>query len=361
MLSAILFLALAPSLQDPPTPSPQETLVAKARETIEAWVAKDEFSGTVILEIRGEVVLREAWGLANRKKKRPNTIETKFNVGSITKLFTSVAVGRLVEQGKLDWNDPVTKHLPSPPPQKAVTEKILLHHLLTHSSGLGDYWGAWQRASRSSVRDIDSYLALTKNHRRRFEPGSGVRYSNVGAVLTGAIIEHVTETDYYDHMREQLFLPIGMKNSDFGKIDPDDVTRAIGYQRLKSGKLRDASRKNPIRGCPAGGSFSNADDLLRFSRAFRDGTLLRPETARLISTRKLDLYPGIGYGYFCLDLSSKSLRRIGHDGGSEGVNAELWMYPDHRTTIVALANVDHGADKVGGYLHDEVARFLRSR
>lgn len=349
-------LLLAADDEAAPGAEAEEALVRQTRAAVESLVRTDEFSGVVLLDREGVLLLHEAWGLANRELGRPNTLETRFNLGSITKLFTGVLVARQVEAGRIGWEDPLTDHL-DPPPQRAIDDRIRLHHLLTHSSGLGDFWDAWERAPRGEVRDLESYLALTRNDRLRFAPGSAVRYSNVAVLVLGQLLEELSQRDYYELAEETLFRPLGMERTDFGLIDPTDPTRAVGYQRLASGRLRDASEKNPIRGSPAGGTFSTAADLCRFLDALRGGRILEPATLERLTTRHLDLDEGVGYGYLCMVLESRGVRRWGHDGGSEGVNAELWYYPDQGLTVVVLANVDHGADRVAASIHRSIAEL----
>ncbi|HYH79477.1 MAG TPA: serine hydrolase domain-containing protein, partial [Longimicrobium sp.] len=192
-------------------PVPAERAARVVDEALTRATAEGRFSGVVMVAKDGRPVFQRAYGMADRARGIPNALETQFNLGSMNKMFTAVSIAQLVAQGKLSYQDPVSKHIPDFP-TRAAAEKIRIEHLLTHTSGLGSYFNprffAERPATVAAIMDVarqDTALA--------FEPGKGWRYSNTGFLLLGAIIEKVTGQDYYDYVRDHVFTPAGMSSS----------------------------------------------------------------------------------------------------------------------------------------------------
>lgn len=200
--------------------APKKLTESKVLKDIEAYLktlaATDQFSGAVLIAKNGKPIFEQAYGLASKAFNVPNRVDTKFNLASINKMFTAVAIAQLVEQGKLSFDAPVIKYLPDYP-NKAVAEKVTIHQLLTHTSGLGDYFNEKFEAKKSRLRAVQDYFSLFVDDPLRFEPGTKWRYSNAGFIVLGAIIEKVSGQDYFDYVREHIFKPAGMNNTDFTK------------------------------------------------------------------------------------------------------------------------------------------------
>lgn len=175
-------------------------LQAFARKLAEAEV----FSGVILMARDRVPFYREAFGLASRRFQIPNLPDTRFNLGSMNKMFTAVAIAQLAEKGRLSFQDPVGRYLKGwIDPESA--QKITLHHLLTHTSGLGSYFNErFWKASRALYRKVEDFRALVAEEKPEFEPGSGWRYSNTGFLLLGAVIERVTGQSYFDYVRENI-------------------------------------------------------------------------------------------------------------------------------------------------------------
>jgi CubicO group peptidase (beta-lactamase class C family) len=246
MISLILCLALA---------DPAGALEA----TVDRAAADGKFSGVVLLAKEGKPVMLRAWGDGNRT-------DTKFNLASINKIFTQTAIAQLAAAGKLSLNDTVRKHLPDYP--SPVADKITVQQLVDHKSGLGDFFGPeYLAAPPSSIRKLSDYLPLFVDKPLEFEPGTEQRYSNAGFIVLGLIIERVTGQSYYDYVREHIFKPAGMKDTDSFAIDAKVPNRATPVTKRGSTQL-------PGRGSSAGGGYSTAEDLLRFSQALRADKLV---------------------------------------------------------------------------------------
>ena len=232
--------------------------------------ATDEFSGAVLVARNGEVLLEDAWGLADRKAGTPNTTDTKFRIGSMNKMFTAVATLQLVEAGKLALDDPIGKHLPDYPNQD-VASQVTVRHLLTHSGGTGDIFGPEFERNRLTLREHRDYVDLYGSRAPEFEPGSRFEYSNYGFVLLGALIEAVSGESYYDYVRSNVFQPAGMTSTDSLPETDNVPNRAIGYMRAGDGWEPNTDTL-PWRGTAAGGGYSTVGDLLRFAQALSSGT-----------------------------------------------------------------------------------------
>jgi len=327
--------------------------VRELDRAVERLAAEGLFSGAVLLARDGVPVLRRAYGEADRASHVPNRPETLFSLASLNKMFTAVAVGRLVEEGRVGWNDPVAKHLEgwlAP----GLAERITIAHLLTHTSGLGDYLDKIADDERArSYRDVASFRTLCAEAGIEGAPGEGFRYSNLGYVVLGAVIESVTGRDYFDFVRDVVYRPAGMPRTDSYFSDADVGERAAGYCRAKEiGRGGDEwipnGTREGVRGTPAGGGWSNVDDLLAFANALTGHVLLDEATTRELLTPRLPTPMGGHYGYgFLIGRSSAGGAVVGHAGGFPGVSTLLRVAPDERWTLVVLANVSGGADLVG--------------
>jgi CubicO group peptidase (beta-lactamase class C family) len=355
----------------PPDPAARGKLTdAEVVERLDTYLGKlakaDLFSGTVILAKDGRPLFQRAFGLASQAYQAPNRLDTKFNLGSMNKMFTAVAVAQLAQQGKLAFNDTLAKHLPDYP-NKAVAEKVTLHQLLTHTSGIGDYFNdKFREASKERFKAIKDYFPLFVDKPLEFEPGERFRYSNAGYMVLGPVVEKVSGQDYFDYVREHVYKPAGMTNTDAYELDRDTPNLAVGYTSmdLADGR-RLPGRKNNlflhvVKGGPAGGGFSTAEDLVRFATALRSHRLLDAEHTDLVLMGKVQSGrdEGSRYGYGFFDRKYHGTRIVGHSGGFPGINAQLDMYLDKGYTVAVMSNYDppaasRVADRLKSWLTQE--------
>jgi D-alanyl-D-alanine carboxypeptidase len=296
-----------------------EDLWAELEELAEA----DEFSGVVLLATAGDDLILQAFGPADRREGRPVRPETRFDLGSIYKLFTSTAVLRLVQDERLGLGDPVGKYVDGL--EVAIAEGVTVEHLLRHRSGLGDYLADPEfEADPKRFRRPADYLPLLKGQALAFEPGTRARYSNMGFVLLGAIIEAVTGGEYHDVVDALVFRPAGMTTA--GPTGGPDAARR--YHHMPDGWMP-MDAYYPQVASPAGGGFAAAADLHRFAEALLDLRLLDLEhTALLLS-------------HFQPPSDHVSLpAEFAVGGGADGVAAAFTVRPAERKTVVVLANVD---------------------
>lgn len=219
---------------------------------------RDLFAGAALVAKDGKPVFRKAYGLANRELGVANTPETKFNIGSINKMFTRDAIMLLVKEGRLSPSDTIAKHLPDYKGAGAGT--ITIAQLLEHESGMGDFFGGlFVKTPRGSLRDLNDYVPLFVEKPLEFEPGKGRRYSNAGYVVLGLIIEKLSGKSYYDYVSDRVFAPLGMKDTGSWEVDEVVPLRSTGYTKRGPRGPLTAPRSNidqlPGRPSSAGGGM----------------------------------------------------------------------------------------------------------
>lgn len=347
-----------------PAPAPENAAAtartdAEIAEELDAFVQKlidaDVFSGAVLLAKDGQPFFAKAYGTANKDFEVPNRVDTKFNLGSMNKMFTAVAIAQLAEQGKLSFDDPLARFLPDFPDPDAA-KKIQIKHLLTHTSGLGSYFNQkFIESSRSRWRTVDEMMELARGESLAFEPGTRWQYSNTGFLVLGKVIEKVTGQDYFEYVREHIYEPAGMTNTDAYELDYVTPNLAIGYQKEFTDQgvvFRNNLFEHVIRGGPAGGGYSTVEDLLRFDAALRSNGLVGPEYTRRLLTSKPELSsPEYGFG-FAIDTERNV---VGHNGGFMGISSNLDMFLGSGYTAVVLSNYGGASPPVVSKIQELIA------
>ncbi|HZG53950.1 MAG TPA: serine hydrolase domain-containing protein [Pyrinomonadaceae bacterium] len=322
----------------------------RARE-IEVYMQKlaeaDAFSGAALLAKDGKVLFERAYGEASKDFRVANRTDTKFNLGSMNKMFTAVAIAQLAERGKLSFEDPLAKFLPEFPSKEAA-QKIKIKHLLTHTSGLGSYFNRkFMESSRARFRTVNEMMTLAEGETLAFEPGAKWAYSNTGMLVLGAVIEKATGQSYFDYVRENIYKPAGMTNTDAYELDLVTPNLAVGYQKEfnEDGTVRFRNNvfQHVIRGGPAGGGYSTVGDLLKFDTALRAGKLVGAEYVKQLLSAKPELNsPEYGYGF---GVDTKN-RIVGHSGGFAGISSNLDMFLDSGYTAIVMSNYGGGSQPV---------------
>ena len=335
-------------------------IVKYLKTYIDELVIKDKFSGTVLLAKDGQVLFKNAYGMACKRYDVPNKIDTKFNLGSMNKMFTGVAVAQLAEQRKLSFDDFIINHLPDYP-NREVAEKVTIHQLLTHTSGMGSYWDELFEVPFWEIKTVQQLADLFIDKPLMFEPGERFEYSNSGPIILGLIIEKVSGMSYYDYVREYIYKPAGMINSDCFEVDHPVKNLAIGYTKSDySGRHTDEWYNNlfmhAVKGGPAGGGYSTVEDLLKFDRALRSYRLLSKKYTDLVITGKVDMGPDVKYAYLIGDRTENGHRIVGHSGGAPGINANLSIFWDLGYTVAVMSNYDMGAEPVSQKLKKMLTR-----
>ncbi len=243
----------------------------------------------------GKPIFAEAYGLADREKKIPNTLQTGFRIGSMNKMFTATAVLQLVQAGKVKLADPLGKYLPGYP-NGEVASTVTIHQLLTHTGGTGDIFGPEFEAHRLELRTLDDYVRLYGSRGPQFKPGSRWEYSNYGFLLLGVVIEQASGESYYDYVRDHVYQPAGMTSTGAEPESEAIPGRSIGYMKI-GGSWQPNTGTLPYRGTSAGGGYSTAEDLLKFANALLTHKLLDAHYTELLTTGKVATPMGDKYAY----------------------------------------------------------------
>jgi D-alanyl-D-alanine carboxypeptidase len=313
------------------------------RQKLAQDTASDHFAGAVLIAHNGKPVFAEAYGLADREHKIPNTLKTKFRIGSLNKVFTGAATLQLVQQGKLGLDDPVGKYL-TDYPNKEIATKVTIRQLLTHTGGTGDFFGPEFDAHRLELRTHQDYVKLYGNRGPSFEPGSRSEYSNYGFLLLGAIIEKVSGESYYDYVREHVYTPAGMTSTGSEPEDQAVPDRSIGYTATgTTNGLRPNTGMLPYRGTSAGGGYTTVGDLLSFVNAVQENKLLNAHYTEMLTVGKVKTPGGclVASGFASCEING--VRFFGMGGGSIGMNADLEVCPGTGYVVAVLANMDPNA------------------
>jgi len=308
----------------------------QAAPDLTAWLAGRTagFSGVVLVG-RGDAIETIApYGLADRATRRGNTAETRFNLGSINKTFTAIAVAQLIQQGRLSLDDPLAKHVPDYP-NRVVAARITIRDLLAHRAGVATFMRA--DFGTASVAEM---VRLVGSEPQVFEPGARQEYSNGGYILLGRIVEIASGQSYADYVAEHIYRRAGMTASGFvGKTEGGQV--ALGYfsadaegRPMMGGPS--VGSNPPAPGNPAGGGYASAADLFRFARSLRGGRLLDARMTEYVLNGTFAAEPKFGFALREQTIGGR--RFLGNGGGAPGVNAEFRFEPDGDLTAVVLAN-----------------------
>lgn len=317
--------------------------VKAINQKIESLVKEERFSGTVLVTKQGEPapIVKQAVGLSNVEREDQINTDTRFSIASCGKMFTSVLVLQLVEQGKIKLDDQVGKYVKGLDSDLA---KATIQQLLTHTAGAGPL----NEEYRVESTTVQQLIQHGKGRKPEFEPGSAWMYSNYGFTLLGGVIESVTGEDYYQVVSEKIFQSLDMKNSSYPTKTESLENAAEGYIRKLDG-LHSNKETMPMRGSPAGGAYSTVSDFNSFARGLLSGALLSSSSIKLLTTPQ-EVAPGFRYtlGFQDGDLW------FGHGGREDGVNAELRIYPKSGYVVSVMANLDPPAAS-------DLAEFIGAR
>jgi CubicO group peptidase (beta-lactamase class C family) len=304
---------------------------------VQAHTSVKGFSGTVLVMKQNKVLLKKAYGLADREWNIPNTTDTKFRIGSITKQFTAACILQLIEQGKLNLDDKLSKFIPDFPKGDSVT----LHMLLNHTSGIASYTSQpdFQKVNTLSWTR-DSIIAYFKNRPYDFSPGTKFLYNNSGYFLLGYIIEKVSGQSYEDYLQQHILSRLGMMNSGVDKVDTILPMRARGYAKSKN-KYVNADYISLDWPFSAGRLFSTVDDMYKWDRALYGTSIISAASKQKMFT------PGkSNYGYGIGIDSLQGHLRTWHNGGIPGFVSNISRYINDDVCIIVLSNDSYNADMV---------------
>lgn len=325
--------------------------VAEIRATVERLCKADVFSGAVLVAHGKRTLLETACGEASKRYHVRNGVDTRFNLGSMNKMFTAVAILQLADQKRLGLDDTIDKYVDESWLPRAITSQVTIRQLLSHTSGLGSYFNdTFFKSSRDQYRELADYKPLLAGEKLKFKPGTRFSYSNTGMLLLGAVIEKVSGKDYFDYVRQFVYRPAGMTRSDSYAMDDPVPDLAMGYIRDPKAPLgwRENNFMHVLRGGPAGGGYSTVRDLRAFAAALEEGRLVPKALLAKAWTKASDT----SYGYGFVTDTGRAGHVVGHTGGFPGIGVELDMYLDRGYTVASLSNYDDAGPMLAGRIRE---------
>ncbi len=323
-------------------------ITAKIDEYMKSAVEVERFSGSILVARDGQVIVSKGYGMANVELDVPNTPKTVFRLASITKQFTATAIMMLQERGKLNVNDPFCKYLTDCPP---VWQPITIRHLLTMTSGIPGVTALELGPLRGLPVPWDQWLEATGKKPLDFAPGEKFKYANSGYTLLGFIIERVSGKSYGEFLQENIFTPLGMKQT--GYEDPRRIikNRATGYRQLPGDPITNVPYAEMIGLYAAGGIYSTTEDLLLWDKALYTDKLLSRKSIDEMFTPFKEMYPGKAYAYGWWTSQKSGRQEIAHGGNLAGFITYIARYPSERVTVIVLSNNGRGSSgKISGVL-----------
>jgi CubicO group peptidase (beta-lactamase class C family) len=312
--------------------------IDKIEHIVTEYVKLDQFSGTVLVAKDGKKLYVKAFGEANKDFHVKNTLNTKYNIGSAGKTFTAISIMQLAEKDKLRLSDPVINILPEFP----FGDKITIYHLLTHTSGIFNYFAHKDFSCKMfSIRSVSDALPLIYDQKLQFDiPGEKFLYSNSGMVILGAVIEKLSNLSYPQYIRINILNPVGMSDTGINYLEEVVENRAVGYTKSITGKFQ----RNIFDVPPAnsdGGLETTVLDLLKYDQALYTNLLLSDDSKKMMFTPFKNDY---ACGWGVEKLYNNTI--VGHSGGAPGVSAMFRRYLDDRYTVIVLSNYSGGASRV---------------
>jgi CubicO group peptidase (beta-lactamase class C family) len=318
-----------------------QDVATKADGYLSTWARQGRFSGTVLMARGDKILLRKGYGMANFELNVPNSPETVFRIGSITKMFTAFSILQLEERGLLKVTDPVVKYIPELPQGWSA---ITIHQLLCHKSGIQEIMGAKAYGNLDDPRLVENALTEFADKPLLTPPGEVLRYSNTGYILLGRIVEKVSGKSYEDYLTENILKPAGMTHTAIDHVAPLVPNRANGYNF--DGELIVNRPGDPTGPGAAGALRSTVDDMYKFDRALKSGKLFSAAIiAKAWSSYGHWVAPppfnfDAEYGYGWMLGENFGHKYVGHGGWVNGFVSQFERYPDDDAVVIVLGNFE---------------------
>ena len=326
---------------------------AKFDEYLAAITKQNNFTGSVLVAREGKILFAKGYGMANQEFDIPNTPNTKFRLGSITKQFTAASILLLQERGKISVKDPICKYVENCP---KTWEPVTIHHLLTHTSGIPSYTDV-KSPEEFRVMSLQKvtpagFVESFKNKPLEFTMGEKMKYNNSGYFILGHIIEKISGQSYETFLQENIFKPLKLENTGYDTHDKILKLRATGYSEVE-GKTINSGYLDMTVPYAAGSLFSTVGDLFTWNEAlFSDKLLSEKSRTAMLTPEKNNYAYGVGVN------KSDTRTQVSHGGGINGFSTFLARFPDEKITIVVLRNADFGASNPGKVSKDLAAILL---
>lgn len=324
-------------------------------------LTNEDFSGTILVAKNDRIIEQRAYGFASKELDVQNKIDTKFNVASITKSFTAVAILQLYEQGKLALHQPIGQYLKDYPNER-IRNSVTIHQLLTHTAGTPNFYVTdFVDKNKFFFKKVEDFVPLFVNDTLLFEPGTEYHYDAAGYVLLGLIIEKLSGKTYYEFLEQNVFVPANMPNTSAFEIDAIVENKANGYTfEGNSDSVLKRNIKYLSFASPAGFHYSTVKDLYNFSQALMNYQLLKKETVNfMIEPRVKGYNTYLGYG---IDVDTRYDEIVlGHSGGFFGMSGEYIFFPNSNYTVTILSNVDTDIDSGMAMVSDFFKKLIAGK
>jgi CubicO group peptidase (beta-lactamase class C family) len=336
-----------------------QTPAQEINELLKQYTKQNSFNGVVLVAQKGKILLEQGYGYKNATAKLLNDSNTVFQIGSITKQFTSAIILQLQEQHKLSVQDKLSKYIPDYPNGDSIT----IENLLTHTSGIYNYTNDDTYMQKNSANPIKlaDLISLFKNKPLDFAPGTKYSYSNSGYVLLGYIIEKITGKSYFTVLKENIFKPLGMTHTGFDFKNLKNQNKAIGYLKLTAKNIQVAPIVDSSVSYSAGSIYITVGDLYKWDRALYTNKIIHDSSLQKAFTPFKNNY---GYGWV-ID-SSYGKKVVMHEGGIFGFVSFIARIPADETCIILLENEQSSglpkiAENINSILNQQPYDFPRTR
>ncbi|MBK6913560.1 MAG: beta-lactamase family protein [Ignavibacteriales bacterium] len=308
---------------------------------IQTLNSKYDLYGSILIARGNNILFEKYFGFADKEKTSPINSNSLFGMASGGKMFTALCIAKLVEDKKLNYNDHITKYIDGFS-DKTKADKITIHNLLTHTSGVEHYWWGQKSEAYSNAVTINDHLKMVLDVGFKSDAGKEYEYNNSNYILLGAIIEKVSRTDYFTFVKENILDKAGMSNSGYFNNETNNTVSPL--VRSEKGDSWIEVERVKGKGSSAGGSYSNVNDMLKFSNALKNNLIVSRETFKnMISIKNNNMVATEDYGYgFIIGKSAREIS-YGHGGTAKGVNFEFRYFPNSDITFVIFSNQDNGA------------------
>lgn len=323
--------------------------------------SKIDFSGSVMVQERNGHTSTVSYGYANRADRLVNNAETRFGIASGCKLFTAIAVCQLVEEGKLSFDTKLKDCLDIEFP--SFSEEITIHHLLTHTSGIPDYFDEdvmddfeelWLKRPMYHIRSLKDFLPMFRNEQMKSAPGQSFHYNNAGFILLGLIVEQAAMMEFTDYIKELIFKRAGMTDSGYFSFDALPSNTALGYIDLPDGSWKTNIYSLPVKGGADGGAYVTAEDMIKLWKALFNQLLLSEESLKKLLTQHVRVNESGYYGYgVWIKIKDAQVMKYHVMGYDPGVSFHSAYYPADQTIAVVCSNKSNGAFNILKEIEEE--------
>ncbi|WLR42187.1 serine hydrolase [Bacillus carboniphilus] len=326
-------------------------------------IQKDiDFSGSIKVNKYKKTVIEESYGFANRSEQIKNHLHTRFGIASGCKLFTAISICQLVEAGKLTFETKLKNCLNID--LSHWDEEITVHHLLTHTSGIPDYFDEdemddfeelWVKTPMYHIRSLQDFLPLFMNKGMKSKVGEKFHYNNAGYILLGLVVEQVSGQYFTDYIEENIFRRAGMNDSGYFEMDRLPEKTALGYIDFQDGSWKTNTYSLPVKGGSDGGAYVTACDMIRFWEALINHQLLNKSITDLLLNSHVQVREEGYYGYgVWIKRKNNQLLKYHVMGYDPGVSFHSAYYPSSSHTLAVCSNKSDGAFDMMKVMEEEL-------